>query len=430
MSSLMDTKFSCFFEISFLGVNLNDAVSNTILLETSHEDVWHWLLNLPIPIQSARLWRELSINVNKSYQSFPRVRTNQSQPLMALNILVTQLLSSYWWFCPSLTPDVRTTNIWTQIQAHYILFLKFGVSQISTLRWFCWSLVFNFLRTSLYWIYDKVFILGHQVFVLLRDEFPRCRFMNDEASYTILLETFQAGFWHWLLNLLIVIQCACLWRELSFSVNKSCQSFPPMNCWVSDCIWTQRSQLSSMALTVFSTQLLLLGVLLLSVRNSSNSCHQDLKTLNSISFVFLNFDVPRISSFEMISCIIGFQNLQVFFCFEAMERSSCLDTNFLCFLEIFCEVPLQMMKLVILARLLKTFHQDFWICLLNFWPMRKSLTRTVFWCEQVLSKLPYRVGINQSQPLITLKIFGTQLLLLGVMILSIFNSPISCHQDH
>ena len=41
MSSLMDTKFSCFFEISFLAVNLNDAVSNTILLETSHEDVWH-----------------------------------------------------------------------------------------------------------------------------------------------------------------------------------------------------------------------------------------------------------------------------------------------------------------------------------------------------------------------------------------------------
>ena len=40
MSSLMDTKFSCFFEISFLGVILNDAVSNTILLETSHEDVW------------------------------------------------------------------------------------------------------------------------------------------------------------------------------------------------------------------------------------------------------------------------------------------------------------------------------------------------------------------------------------------------------
>ena len=92
MSSLMVIKFSCFFEICFLGVILIDAVSNTILLETSHEDIWHWLLNLPIPIQSARLWRELSINVNKSYQSFPRVRTNQSQPLMALNNFDNQLL--------------------------------------------------------------------------------------------------------------------------------------------------------------------------------------------------------------------------------------------------------------------------------------------------------------------------------------------------
>ena len=39
------------------------------------------------------------------------------------------------------------------------------------------------------------------------------------------------------------------------------------------------------------------------------------------------------------------------------------------------------------TRLLKIFHQDYWIWLLNLSPRRKSLTRTVFWWEQVISNL-------------------------------------------
>ena len=57
-----------------------------------------------------------------------------------------------------------------------------------------------------------------------------------------------------------------------------------------------------------------------------------------------------------------------------MKKSSCAETEFSCFLEIICEVPFQMMKLSS-SRLLKTFHQDFWIWLLNLSPRRKSLTR-------------------------------------------------------
>ena len=129
----------------------------------------------------------------------------------------------------------------------------------------------------------------------------------------------------------------------------------------------------------------------------------------------------------MISCIIGIQILQGFL-FCSNEEVFLLGHKFSCFLEIFCEVPLQMMKLVILARLLKTFHQDFWICLLNLRPIRKSLT-TVYWWEQVLWKLPSRVGTNQSKRLMALNKFGTQLLLLVVMIFSICDSWCSYHQD-
>ena len=55
------------------------------------------------------------------------------------------------------------------------------------------------------------------------------------------------------------------------------------------------------------------------------------------------------------------------------------------------------------TRLLKTLHQDFWIRLLNFWPRRKSLTRTVFWWEQVISNLASQeklgVALLQNHPI-------------------------------
>ena len=84
-SSFLDTKFSCFFEMSFLGVVLNDEASHIIPPRYPHDLFWHWLLIRPIVIQCAYPWRDLSIIVNKSCQSFPcnnswvlpRVRINQ-----------------------------------------------------------------------------------------------------------------------------------------------------------------------------------------------------------------------------------------------------------------------------------------------------------------------------------------------------------------
>ena len=130
-----------------------------------------------------------------------------------------------------------------------------------------------------------------------------------------------------------------------------------------------------------------------------------------------------------------FSTFSGFRCFESMQKSSCVETEFSCFLEIICEVPFQMMTLSN-SRLLKTFHQDFWIWLLNLSPRRKSLTRTVFWWEQVISNLAAqeKLGVilcqaKQSQPsLMALNVFGAQLLLLIMMILSIFDSWCSYHQ--
>ena len=127
-SSFLDTKFWCFFEMSFLGVVLNDDNSNIRLLETPHEIFWHLFLIHPLVIQCAYPWRELSISVNKSCQSFPcmnswvspRVRTNQSHHLWWLSMfLVLSCCCSEWWFCPSVFPDVRTSKIWKQIGGHY-----------------------------------------------------------------------------------------------------------------------------------------------------------------------------------------------------------------------------------------------------------------------------------------------------------------------
>ena len=102
---------------------------------------------------------------------------------------------------------------------------------------------------------------------------------------------------HWLLNLSIVIQCVYPWRKLSVSVNKSCQSFPCMKSWVSPRVRTNQSQLSLMTLILFGTQLLLLGVMILSVCDSWCSYHQDLKTIcSSFQFPFLKFAVSQNSS--------------------------------------------------------------------------------------------------------------------------------------
>ena len=56
-SSFLDNKFSCFFEMSFLGVVLNDEASNILLLETptKYSDTGCWFVQ---SLSNARILEE------------------------------------------------------------------------------------------------------------------------------------------------------------------------------------------------------------------------------------------------------------------------------------------------------------------------------------------------------------------------------------
>ena len=124
-----------------------------------------------------------------------------------------------------------------------------------------------------------------------------------------------------------------------------------------------------------------------------------------------------------------------FLCFESMKRSSCLDTEFSCFLEIICEVPFQMMKLL----RLDSWRLSSKISEFGFWTSRHGENpwqELSFDGNKSHQTLPLKkqcvslcVTTNQSQPsLMALNVFGTQLLLVGVMILSIRDSWCSYRQ--
>ena len=123
-------------------------------------------------------------------------------------------------------------------------------------------------------------------------------------------------------------------------------------------------------------------------------------------------------------------------CFESMKRSSCLDTEFSCFLEIIYEVPFQMMKLLRLDSWrfsTKTTEFGCWISRHGENPWQELF----FDGNKSYQTLPLKkswvspcVKTNQSPPaLMALNVFGTQLLLLIVMILSIRDSWCSYRQD-
>ena len=184
-SSPLDTRFSCFFEMSFLGVVLKDEISSIILLETPHEIFWHWLLIHPIVMQCAYPWGELSVSVNKSCQSFPcmkswlspRVRTNQSK-----HYLMT--LTNFWysvavaqsddfvlpWLLMFVPP--RSEN---KLKLVSVFFPKICCLVEFQFELMLWIVGFR-LRTSLFWINANVFLFGYQTFVFLCVEFPRCSF--------------------------------------------------------------------------------------------------------------------------------------------------------------------------------------------------------------------------------------------------------------
>ena len=177
------------------------------------------------------------------------------------------------------------------------------------------------------------------------------------------------------------------WQELFFDGNKSYQTLPLKKSWVSPCVKTNQSPPALMALNVFGTQLLLLIVMILSISDSWCSYHQGLKT-NCSSFQFLFSQKLLSRRIPVWNNIMDrwFSTSWGFLCFESMKRSSCLDTEFLMFFgdNLWGAVSNDEASK---TRLLKIFHQDYWIWLLNLSPLRKSLTSTVFWWEQDISNL-------------------------------------------
>ena len=124
-----------------------------------------------------------------------------------------------------------------------------------------------------------------------------------------------------------------------------------------------------------------------------------------------------------------------FLCFESMKRSSCLDTEFSCFLEIICEVPFQMMKLILLDSWrfsAKISEFGYWISRHGESPWQELFFDGNNWYQTLPLKKSWVspcVTTNQSQlSLMALNVFGTQLLLVGLMILSIRDSWCSYRQ--
>ena len=169
----------------------------------------------------------------------------------------------------------------------------------------------------------------------------------------------------------------CFWMGTSHI--KSCLK----KSWMSPCGKTNQSQLSLMTLILFGTQLLLLGVMILSVCDSWCSYHQDLKTIcSSIQFLFPKICCLAEFQFEMMFWILIFNFLRIFV-LNQWKGLLAWTGSF----RIFGDNLWAAVSNVEASntRLLKTFHQDFWIWLLNLSPWRNSLTRTVFGWEQVIS---------------------------------------------
>ena len=259
-----------------------------------------------------------------------RVRSNQFHLLWWLSMfLVLSCCCSEWWFRPSVTPDVHTTNIWKQIAAHYSFFsqnlLYRGIPVWNDIMdwWFptSWGLLcFESMKRSSpldtrFSCFFEMSFLG----VVLK----------DEISSIILLETPHEIFWHWLLIHPIVMQCAYPWGELSVSVNKSCQSFPCMKSWVSPRVRTNQSKHYLMTLTNFwysvavaqSDDFVLPWLLMFVPPRSENK-------LKLVSVFFPKSAVSWNSSLNWCCGSLVFD--WGLLCFESMQMSSFLDTKLSC----------------------------------------------------------------------------------------------------
>ena len=305
----------CIFGDNLWGAVSNDEASNTRLLKTFHQDFWIWLLNLsPWRNSLTRTvfgWEQvISNHASRKVGCVLAAKPTNLNFLWWLSyFLVLSCCCSEWWFCPSVTPDVRTTKIWKQFAARFSFFSqKFAVSRNSSSKW-CFGSWYSTSWGFLFWINEKVFLLGLGVFVFLE---IICELPFQMLKLLILdswrLSTKISEFGCWISR-----HGETRWQELFLDGNKSYQIMPQEKLDVS---LRQNQPISAF---FDGSQCFWYAV---AVARSDGFVHLWLlmfvppRSENNLQLVSVSF--PKICclaefQFEMILWIVGFQLLENFF---------------------------------------------------------------------------------------------------------------------
>ena len=251
-----------------------------------------------------------------------RVRSNQFHLLWWLSMfLVLSCCCSEWWFRPSVTPDVHTTNIWKQIAAHYSFFsqnlLYRGIPVWNDIMdwWFptSWGLLcFESMKRSSpldtrFSCFFEISFLG----VVLKDEISSIILLEAPTKFS---DTGCRFIQSWCNAHILEENCLFLWTsptKVSLAWKVGCRlASEPTNLNI---LWWLS--------LFFGTQMLLLVVMNLAFRDSWCSYHQDLKTnCSSFQLLFQKIWCLAEFQFELMLWIVGFR-LDDFF---VLNQCNCL----------------------------------------------------------------------------------------------------------
>ena len=361
----------------------NVEASNTRLVKTFHQDFLIWLLNLSS-------WRKsLTRTVFGCEQVISNLASRKVGCLLAAKptnlsllwwlsmFLVRRCCCSQWLFWTSVFPDVRTTKIWKQVAAHFSFFSqKFAVSRNSSSKWCFGSwystswgfLCFESMKRSscLDWEFSY---FGDNLWAAVS---------NVEASNTRLVKTFHQDFLIWLLNLSSwrkSLTRTVFWWEKSYQtllLKKKLDVALRQNQLISaffdgsQCFWYAVAVARSdgfvhLWLLMFVPPRSGNKLQLISVSFPKNLLSRGIPVRNDV----LDLDIQLLEDFFVLNQWKGLLawtgSFRIFGdnLWAAVSNVEASNT-----------------------RLVKTFHQDFLIWLLNLSSWRKYLTRTVFWWEK------------------------------------------------
>ena len=217
--------------------------------------------------------------------------------------LVLRCCCSEWWFCPYSTLQVPVIKTWKQIEVRYtFLFLIFGVSRISRFEMILCIIGFRRLQDFLFCINEKVFLLGHQVFVFLRDN---CELPLQMMKLLVLdswrLSTKISEFVVESMANTKVLHKNCLLMGTRLIRPSLSRQNQPISTFFDGSHW-------------FGTQLLLLGVMIyVHLRLLMFVPPRSENKLQPIAVSFPKICPIAEFQFELILWIVGFQLLEDFF---------------------------------------------------------------------------------------------------------------------